>query len=89
MQRPEEKSFAPAEDQTPVVQSVIRHHTDLVTPDHNFICTPLIYHYGIILILKWFLERVYHGVKRIKLDQDTVQWRAFLNTVMNHRVPKK
>jgi hypothetical protein len=28
MQRLEEKSFASVRDQTPVVQSVVRHHTD-------------------------------------------------------------
>jgi hypothetical protein len=27
------------------------------------------------------------GVKRIRLAQDSVQWRAFVNTVMNLRVP--
>jgi hypothetical protein len=31
-QRLEEKSFAPAGDRTPIVQSEVRHHTDWATP---------------------------------------------------------
>jgi len=31
-QRLEKKSFAPAGDRTPVVQSVVRHYTDRATP---------------------------------------------------------
>jgi hypothetical protein len=31
MQRLEEKSFAPAGDRTPVIQSVVRHYTDWAT----------------------------------------------------------
>jgi hypothetical protein len=32
MQRLEEKSFAPARDRTTVIQSIVRHCTDLATP---------------------------------------------------------
>jgi hypothetical protein len=37
-QRLEEKSFAPARDQTPVIPSVVRHYTDWATPANNTIC---------------------------------------------------
>lgn len=35
----EEKSFAPAGDQTPVVQSIVRHHTDSAMLADLSVCT--------------------------------------------------
>jgi hypothetical protein len=38
------------------------------------------------VILKWILER-WDGMDWIDLAQDREQWRALVNTVMNHQVP--
>jgi hypothetical protein len=40
------------------------------------------------IILKWIFERLDgEGIGWIDLAQDRVRWRAFVNTVMNLRIP--
>jgi hypothetical protein len=39
------------------------------------------------IILERILEKWYEGVDWIDLAQDTDRWRAFMNAVMNLRVP--
>jgi hypothetical protein len=39
------------------------------------------------IILKWIFDRLDGGINWIDLAQDKERWRAFLNMVMNLRVP--
>jgi hypothetical protein len=41
------------------------------------------------IILKWILKEGIDGANWIRLAQDRIQWRAFVNTVMNIRVPER
>jgi hypothetical protein len=39
------------------------------------------------IMLKWTLKTEWKRVEGIKLAQDRLRWRAFLNMVMNARIP--
>jgi hypothetical protein len=45
------------------------------------------HHVGGRIILRWILEIGWGGMDWIDPAQDRDQWRALVNTVMNHRVP--
>ena len=40
------------------------------------------------ILLKWTFERLYGGIDWIDPVKDSDMWRAFVNTVMNLRVPQ-